>query len=350
MNGAIKPLVPTRHRETTLNDLIDRLLEKGLFLNTDLIIGVAGIPLLGVNLRLALAGMSTMLRYGFMRDWDQATRDWESRQRRKTEKQSDLSMEQGESLVWSGFAAHWYERGIYASWRPGIMYLTDRRLVLLRREPREVLLEVPYREVVKLESRRNTHFTGAEREELQLLLSSGDLERVHATEINRVIEYLSQGLGLNIDSIRVEQPVKLPARWFKVWYRADRRRDSVWRPGMFCVEEGRLLWRTGPKEHPEFSLCTPDLLDCELQYADIDTGLTKRPVLQLRCLTRHDSETACFSGSEEVLSFWLDILQAIQGDELELCPDCGAPGPVLRLLNKGCGYCGWLSAKKRRGL
>ncbi|MEW6458260.1 gas vesicle protein [Candidatus Desulforudis audaxviator] len=81
MSQAIKPLEPTRIREATLNDLIDRILEKGLLLNADLIIGVAGIPLLGVNLRLALAGMSTMLRYGFMRDWDEATRAWESVQR-----------------------------------------------------------------------------------------------------------------------------------------------------------------------------------------------------------------------------------------------------------------------------
>jgi len=348
MSGDVKPLVPTRHRETTLNDLIDRLLEKGLYLKADLIIGVAGIPLIGINLCLALAGMSTMLRYGFMRDWDKATRDWESGQRRKKEKQEDLSLEKGESVIWKGFATHWYERGIYTAWRPGIMYLTDRRLILLRREPREVLLEVPYDEVVKLESVRIAHFTGTEREELQLLLRSGESEKVSATEINQVIKHLSQRLGLNDDSIHVERPVKMQDRWFKVWYQPDKGVDNVWRPGMFSVEEGRLFWRYGPNEPPAFSLWTPDLLGCELQYEDFGSGLEKNPILKLHCLARHDTETACFSGSEEVLSFWLNILQALQGDQLEVCPDCRAPVPVRRLLNEGCGRCGWQSARKRQ--
>ena len=346
MTEAVKPLMPTRLlREATLNDLIDRLLEKGLFLNTDLIIGVAGIPLLGVNLRLALAGMSTMLRYGFMRDWDEATRAWESSQRRK---QEDLLLEKGERLAWSGFAAHWYERGIYTAWRPGTMCLTDRRLVLIRREPREVLFEVPFSEIEKLEIRLNTNFTGAEREELHLLLRSGESQRVHATEINRVVEHLSRNLGINIDRLPVKTPVIMPPSWFKVWRWTERRIGSAWRPGIFYVEQGKLLWRAGEKERPEFSLWPPDLLDCKLLRKDTGTGLNNMPVLQIHCLARHDPETVLFSGHEEVLSFWLNTLQSLQGDELESCPNCGTPGSGRRLLDAGCGRCGWLSVRKRR--
>lgn len=65
---------PVRTPQATLNDLLDRLLDKGLLLNADLIITVAEIPLLGVNLKLALAGMDTMLKYGIMKDWDEAQR------------------------------------------------------------------------------------------------------------------------------------------------------------------------------------------------------------------------------------------------------------------------------------
>jgi len=49
-------------------------LDKGVFLQADLIISVAGIPLIGARLSVALAGMETMLRYGIMSDWDQAIR------------------------------------------------------------------------------------------------------------------------------------------------------------------------------------------------------------------------------------------------------------------------------------
>ncbi len=67
---------PTRNSHATLVDLLDRVLDKGLVINADLIISLAGVPLIGVNLRAALAGMDTMLKYGVMKEWDQQTRAW----------------------------------------------------------------------------------------------------------------------------------------------------------------------------------------------------------------------------------------------------------------------------------
>ncbi|MBI2672688.1 gas vesicle protein [Candidatus Woesearchaeota archaeon] len=49
-------------------ELIDRTLNKGVILNADLIITVADVPLLAANLRLALASVETMLKYGVMED------------------------------------------------------------------------------------------------------------------------------------------------------------------------------------------------------------------------------------------------------------------------------------------
>jgi len=74
---------PTRNSHATLVDLLDRVLDKGLVINADLIISLAGVPLIGVNLRAALAGMETMLKYGVMEDWDERTRAWESEHRKK---------------------------------------------------------------------------------------------------------------------------------------------------------------------------------------------------------------------------------------------------------------------------
>ena len=50
-------------------ELIDRTLNKGVILNADLIVTVADVPLLAANLRLALASVETMLKYGVMNDW-----------------------------------------------------------------------------------------------------------------------------------------------------------------------------------------------------------------------------------------------------------------------------------------
>ena len=65
---------PTRDLHATLTDLLDRVLDKGVIINADVIITVSGIPLIAINLRAAIAGMETMLEYGLMTDWDEMTR------------------------------------------------------------------------------------------------------------------------------------------------------------------------------------------------------------------------------------------------------------------------------------
>ncbi len=74
---------PTRNSHATLVDLLDRVLDKGIVIQADIIISLAGVPLIGVNLRAALAGMETMLEYGLMKEWDARTRAWENEQRQK---------------------------------------------------------------------------------------------------------------------------------------------------------------------------------------------------------------------------------------------------------------------------
>jgi len=60
---------PTRQGRATLVDLLDRVLDKGLLINADLIISLAGVPLIAINIRAAIASVETMLDYGLMRDF-----------------------------------------------------------------------------------------------------------------------------------------------------------------------------------------------------------------------------------------------------------------------------------------
>lgn len=62
---------PTRKGRATMVDLLDRVLDKGLVINADVIISLAGVPLVAVNLRAAVASVETMLDYGLMRDFIQ---------------------------------------------------------------------------------------------------------------------------------------------------------------------------------------------------------------------------------------------------------------------------------------
>jgi hypothetical protein len=68
------PELPKTYRRSTLVDLLDRVLDKGLFLRADLVISLAGIPLIGASLSVAVAGTQTMMQYGMLSDWDEAIR------------------------------------------------------------------------------------------------------------------------------------------------------------------------------------------------------------------------------------------------------------------------------------
>ncbi|WP_071391206.1 gas vesicle protein GvpM [Haloprofundus marisrubri] len=76
---------PTRRDDDAVVDLVDVLLTKGAMIQADLVITVADIPLVGVQLRAALAGMETMLEYGLLTEWDEKTRERALRRQRRAQ-------------------------------------------------------------------------------------------------------------------------------------------------------------------------------------------------------------------------------------------------------------------------
>ena len=58
------PLQATRNEASTLVDVIDRVLDKGLVINADILVSVAGVELLGIKIRAALASFETAAKYG----------------------------------------------------------------------------------------------------------------------------------------------------------------------------------------------------------------------------------------------------------------------------------------------
>jgi hypothetical protein len=57
-------LQATRDEGTTLADVIDRVLDKGLVINADICVSLAGVELLGIKIRAALASFETAAKYG----------------------------------------------------------------------------------------------------------------------------------------------------------------------------------------------------------------------------------------------------------------------------------------------
>jgi len=57
-------LQATRDGGTTLVDLVYRILDKGLVINADICVSLAGVELLGIKIRAALASFETAAKYG----------------------------------------------------------------------------------------------------------------------------------------------------------------------------------------------------------------------------------------------------------------------------------------------
>jgi Zn finger protein HypA/HybF involved in hydrogenase expression len=53
-----------RDESATLIDVVERILDKGLVINADICVSVAGVELLGIKIRAALASFETAAKYG----------------------------------------------------------------------------------------------------------------------------------------------------------------------------------------------------------------------------------------------------------------------------------------------
>lgn len=58
-----------------LAEFVDVLLRDGAVVDADVVVSVADVPLVGIKLRAAIAGMTTMTEYGLFEEWDEAQRE-----------------------------------------------------------------------------------------------------------------------------------------------------------------------------------------------------------------------------------------------------------------------------------
>ncbi|MDO8841918.1 gas vesicle protein [Methanocalculus sp.] len=140
-----------RSDQATVVDLLDRILKKGLVIRADLIISVAGIPLIGLNLTAALAGISTMLEYGMWEEWDAAHRASAAEKLRI--KRTYSCIDPSEVILLTGMASCSPAGVPDGVWRSGSLICTDKRLRIIRRVPEETLIDLDWSEI------RNWHLT-----------------------------------------------------------------------------------------------------------------------------------------------------------------------------------------------
>lgn len=361
---------PTRDTHYTLVDLLDRVLDKGVVLYADIIVSVAGIPLIGVNLRAALAGMETMLSYGVMQEWDQKVRA----QRSEIEKQNEPPLIAGEQLRLKVFGSHYYSEGIYSAWRQGYFYVTDRRVVLYQTGFNGTLFETPLEAINGLAIQRDNHsFSDSQRENLCLSLSNGDIALLHALDMHKLREAVEDGmsdLGLTTREIPAPPVFDESAARFldegeeviyrgKMWHMMElpvpgANTTDRWRAGHLYITNRRLCWWYDFDEKVLFKAPLKAVTAVAVEIRRLSLMLKNDSVLDVIYETEQVKRVACFSGDE--LPQWEKALKEIiahQGmvtnkEDIDTCPRCGKEAPVRELLETGCSRCGWVSPRLKK--
>jgi len=252
------PMEPTRNPDVTLSDLITVLLDKGTYLNIDLIISVADIPLIGVNLRATIAGMETMLEYGMMRDWDEKTRAWVRKSVAR-----HFPLREGEEIVAKMAGGHHHE-DFYKTWRPGGLYLTNQRLVVFRRDPKEILWQTELARITALRLYDARTIGSETRTRLLVDTSDGFTTMLSASAPERMRDLIAHQRPLVQLPQDVEHEDTENTLTSHAWYQERRAGGTLWRGGTIKADHDRLVWKAPADARPAVNLQWRDITDIEL--------------------------------------------------------------------------------------
>lgn len=168
--------------EDSLVELLDRLLNKGLVLNADVLITVAGVPLIGLSLRLLAAGIETMLEYGIFEQFDQSTRAWALEHRVTS---PTLMAEEEKKMNFFGS----YSKDQGKAWNYGYMYLTNRRIFGWHKAFNKILYEIALKDIMEVVLVTNVH-EEKERKELCIKINNNSVLWIHSLNIEDVHDAL----------------------------------------------------------------------------------------------------------------------------------------------------------------
>ena len=350
----------------TLVDLLDRVFDKGVVIHLDLIISVSGIPLIGVNLRAALAGMETMLQYGMMQDMDVKTRMWEAQHR----KNKQVPLLEGEKVILDMFGSYYYMKGIYNAWKSGRFYLTNLRLLLYQQDIAEVVFETALDKIKAIAVRRERSFTGKDRNILHLYLQGKKVARLNVLETEQFrqnLERLVQQAGVTLDDEIPSEEVDEKASHFlmdgekiscsgKMWYLMPKSGIMVetWRPGHLYLTSRRLCWWNDFDKRIVFQIPVDKISGSTVEIKNISPVLKDERVLDVIYSSNGSKMIAGFSGKG--IEEWNKALNRLiageikdeEGKEKEACPQCGKEALARELLKKGCTNCGWVSPRLKK--
>jgi hypothetical protein len=165
---------PEREKDS-LVELLNRMVTKGVLINADVIISLAGIPLIGVKLEAAIASIETMLEYGLFEELDKNTRTWQL-EHRKTKP----LLREDEEIKLEFYGSYFQQ--LHPIWKYCFIYVTNRRIFGWNKAFNKILFEVPLAKIQMLYISKGI-YQDEERDELCLSLENEDELYLHSSDV-----------------------------------------------------------------------------------------------------------------------------------------------------------------------
>lgn len=174
---------PEREKDS-LGELLNRLVTKGVLINADVIISVAGIPLIGIKLEAAIASIETMLEYGLFKELDSNTRAWQLEHR----KTRPLLLE-NEQIEFELYGS--YLQQSYPAWKYCFIYISNLRIFGWNKAFNKVLFEIPLAKIRTIDISKGI-YQEEERDELHLVLQNKEELYLYTSDLTELQENISR--------------------------------------------------------------------------------------------------------------------------------------------------------------
>jgi len=218
-------------------------------------------------------------------------------------------------MVLKMFGSFWDKRWISPTWRPGFFYLTNKRLFLFRKEPAEVLLEVPLDKLEGLAINKEMHYK-KEREELYIQYDCGEVVRIHVSNCTQLKDETEKTVGK-----RLEREIPIPYEnpqyplsegekiaWAeKLWYLfpAMGILGETWKPGRLYLTDKRLFWVYRVDNQKMFEVPLDKIVKASIGFNGKKPGMNAgEKVLTIA----YDGGDALFGGNEQRLGRMMEAM------------------------------------------
>lgn len=240
-------------------------------------------------------------------DWDQRTRAWVERTAAR-----DLPLAEDEQLLSKMPGGYFSDDGFHRDWRPGSVYLTTHRVLVFRRDPRQVLWEAPLESIRTVGLRSETTIGGERLDRLHLTVDGEQEAVLSASAPPRLREMILQHApqarrALPVPAEEADESSSAQVEGH-MWYREVLAGRPEWRGGTARLDERGFTWKSPMDARPAIRLGAGEL-------QGLDTGSVPAPFDDVTVMRLETAAGEVFLAGDA--SRWEAALQALVAEGRE---------------------------------